>query len=109
MSIQSQASLKRCMKFLQVDGAATQGTRVDAMIEIPKYNRRGPIAVEFHVSPGDGPFISVDPTIRGYGIRVDEFRPAQVRMRFDARSGTLRVSHEDDYDFVLQFAQEQGR
>src|SRR5688500_306512 len=108
MSIQSLAAIKRCMKFLKIDGAANENTRVDATIEIQKYNRRGPIVVEFHPGLDDGPHLSFDHTVRHYGIRSDEFRPQAVRMRFDARHGTLRVSHEDDYDFVLQFAQEPG-
>jgi hypothetical protein len=104
MSIQSEGAIKRCMKFLHIDPAAKETTRVDATIEVRKYNKRGPIGVEFHASAEDGPYISIDHTIRGYGVRQDEFKPGLVRMRFDAREGILHVSHEDDYDFVLKFA-----
>ena len=102
MSIESQGALKRCMKFLQIDPAAGDNTRVDATVEVRKYNKRGPIGVEFHSSVEDGPYLSIDPAIRGYGIRCDEFKPGSVRMRFDARDGILHLSH--DYDFVLKFA-----
>ena len=106
MSIQSQSAIKRCMKFLHIDPSAKDTNRVDATIEVKKYNKRGPIGVEFHSSVEDGPYISIDHTIRGYGVRLDEFKPSLVRMRFDAREGILHISHEDDYDFVLKFATE---
>ena len=77
MSIESLSAIKRCMKFLQIDAAAREGIRVDATIEIPKYNKRGPIVVEFHPGVEDGPYISFDPSIRGYGIRIEAFRPRQ--------------------------------
>jgi hypothetical protein len=108
MSIQSLGALKRCMKFLEIDAASTDVARVDATIEIPKYNRRGPLVVAFHAGPDDAPYLSCDDTLRGYGIRLVEFRPDSARMRFDERKGALRVSHEDDYDFVLQFAMQAG-
>ena len=104
MSIQSRSALNRCMKFLDIDPAARESTRVDATIEVRKYNKRGPISVEFHSSVEDGPYLSTDPAIRGYGIRCEEFKPREARMRFDAREGVLHVSREDDYDFVLKFA-----
>ena len=104
MSIQSRSAMSRCMKFLHIDAAAGENTRVDATIEVRKYNKRGPIGVEFHTSVEDGPYLSIDPAIRGYGIRCDEFKPGSVRMRFDARDGILHLSHDDEYDFVLKFA-----
>jgi hypothetical protein len=106
MSIPSQGALNRCMKFLQIDPAARESTRVDALIEIRKYNKRGPIGVEFRNSVEDGPYLAVDSAIRGHGIRQDEFKPSLARMRFDAREGILHVSREDEYDFVLKFATE---
>ena len=104
MSIQSQSALKRCMKYLDIDPGAQQSTRLNATIEVRKYNKRGPIGVEFHSSTEDGPYLSIDHAIRAYGIRCEEFKPNGVRMRFDAREGILHVSRENDYDFVLKFA-----
>ena len=108
MSIQSQGAIKRCMKFLQIDPAARASTRVDATIEIRKYNRRGPMGVEFHPDVGEGPYLSLDNTIRDYGIRHGEFKPGGVRMRFDAKKGVLHLSLEEEYDFVLDFATERS-
>jgi hypothetical protein len=107
MSIQSASALAKCMESLEIPRTASTLTRLEAIIDVPKYHLRGPVVVEFHPDAGTGPYLSLGPTVRGFGIAVDEFRPGTARMRFDKRSHALRVSH-DDYDFVLEFARLPG-
>ena len=108
MSIESVNNLAKCMESLGIPRTGTAGTRIEATIEVAKYNLRGPIMVEFHPDGGEGPYLSLDPAIRGFGIACEQFRPSEVRMRFDRRKGVLRLSRDDEFDLGLQFALEPG-
>ncbi|NHZ91182.1 hypothetical protein F2P45_19495 [Massilia sp. CCM 8733] len=105
MSIKSIGAITACMAYL--------GLRIDQHVHDPvdcyfskKGGSSGLMEVAFHndVHGHQGPYLVFDETIRGFGIRFQEFKPAYQSFEFLEGSdrGVLTCTG-DDYEFTMKF------
>ncbi|TKF74551.1 hypothetical protein FCV62_21325 [Vibrio kanaloae] len=105
MEIESISAIQSCMSSLGLKRNDQASYEVTARIKnLNKATPLGKVDVTFwsNVYSGDGPFVSVDDTIRGYGIPFEEFKPRFQTFSFDEKHKILEVKG-NGYNFQLIF------
>lgn len=104
-------ALKDCMDFLGLAPDLIEQPFLCKVVEVDgKYfggTSRGRFRVDLHKH--DGPFIEFDQTIRGYGLKHDQFKPRYQSFEFvrEERAGLLTIQNRPPslppYHFVVEF------
>lgn len=89
--IESIGVIKNCMYELGIEPNEHPLTTVSAQF-IDNMNRtRGNVKVTFHYNPVDGPHISFDNVIKGFGINFQTFKPRYYGFSFSQSKKQLTI------------------
>lgn len=77
---------------------------IDANISDQASLSNGTVSVTFVCNrhSGDGPFLEIDDTIKGFGIRYTNFKPAYQKFTWNDARKTLSITG-NSYHFFLAF------
>lgn len=108
--IESISAIQDCMKFLGLHVDQLEHSYLFTLIEVNGKTNHGTACGKFRNDPysHQGPYLEFDETIRGYGIRFQEFKPQWQTFVFtasesDDRAGVLFVQNSDPkYSFKLK-------
>ncbi len=103
----SMEALQKCMQAIGLRLDEIKSEPIWAKIEnIDGGHGEGSIHVTFHsdVYGHTGPYISFDDTIRGFGLKYEEYRPKFQTFKVKRESGQVRLRVEgESYAFTLVF------